>query len=86
MVEVGDSNSFHQPFVHQLFHGLETKEGLLAADMCPKGQGSEAPLAPDNLPGPALFGDSKLDLWEDKRHQDKSQVGFNETGRAKNRE
>ena len=21
MVEVGDSNSFHQPFIHQLFHG-----------------------------------------------------------------
>ena len=52
--------------------------------MCPKGQGAEAPLAPATLTGPALFGDSKSDLWGDRRHQDKSQVGFNDTGRAKN--
>lgn len=80
MVEVGDPNSFHQPFIHQLFHGLKTKEGLPAADTCPKGQGSEASLAPV-LPLPSSA--SNLDLRETKRRQDQSQAGFHETGRAK---
>lgn len=80
MVEVGDSDSFHQPFIHQLCHGLKTEKALLAADSA---RMDKTPKHLSHRSYPYYPVPASQTFEKSKRHQEKSKAGFNEPGRAK---